>query len=64
MTQFQFNLNIDDLKEYVMNSNIDAVIKASIVLVLNSFMEKERDDYLQAGSYERSSLRRDYRNGY
>lgn len=47
-----------------MNSNIDAVIKASIVLVLNSFMEKERDDYLQAGSYERSSLRRDYRNGY
>jgi len=48
MTQVQFNLNIDDLKDSVMNSNIDAVIKASIVLVLNSFMEKERDEFLQA----------------
>jgi putative transposase len=47
-----------------MNSDIDAVIKASIVLVLNSVMEKERDDFLQAGSYERSTERRDYRNGY
>ena len=27
-------------------------------------MEKERDDYLQAGAYERTSDRRDYRNGY
>ena len=33
-----------------MNLDIDAVIKASIVLVLNSVMEKERDDYLQAGT--------------
>jgi len=47
-----------------MNSDIDAVIKASIVLVLNSVMEKERDDYLHAGTYERTTDRRDYRNGY
>lgn len=64
MTQFQFNLNLDLLKESVMNSDIDAVIKASIVLVLNSVMEKERDDYLQVGAYERSSGRFDSRNGY
>jgi putative transposase len=64
MTQIQFNLNIDDLKDSVMNSNIDAVIKASIVLVLNSAMEQERDNYLQAKAYERSADRRDYRNGY
>ena len=32
MTQFQFNLNIEDLKDSIMNSDIDAVIKASIVL--------------------------------
>jgi putative transposase len=64
MTQIQFNLNINDLKDSVMNSDIDAVIKASIVLVLNSVMEKERDDFLKAGSYERSVERRDYRNGY
>ncbi|WP_413305089.1 hypothetical protein AA0X95_02775 [Bacillus sp. 1P10SD] len=48
MTQIQFNLNIDGLKDSVMNSDIDAVIKASIVLVLNSVMEKERDEFLQA----------------
>jgi putative transposase len=64
MTQIQFNLNLDYLKESVMNSDIDAVIKASIVLVLNSVMEKERDDHLQVGAYERSSDRFDSRNGY
>jgi putative transposase len=47
-----------------MNSDLNAVVKASVVLVLNSVMEKERDDYLQAGTYERTSDRRDYRNGY
>ncbi|THE11584.1 IS256 family transposase, partial [Bacillus timonensis] len=64
MTQIQFNLDIDVLKESVMNSDIDSVIKASIVLVLNSVMEKERDEYLQVGAYERSTDRIDSRNGY
>lgn len=64
MTQLQFTLDIDLLKESVMNSNIDVVVKSSIVLVLNEFMEKERDHYLKAAPYERSSGRRDYRNGY
>lgn len=64
MTQIQFNLDVDLLKESVMNSNINSVVKASIVLILNEFMEKERDDYLNVASYERSAERRDYRNGY
>jgi putative transposase len=64
MTQIQFNLDLDVLKESVMNSNIDAIVKSSIVLVLNEFMERERDNYLQAAAYERSSERLDYRNGY
>jgi putative transposase len=64
MTQIQFNLNLDILKESVMNSNIESVLKASIVLVLNEYMEKERDEHLQAGAYERTKARRDYRNGY
>jgi putative transposase len=64
MTQLQFNLNLDILKESVMDSNIDSVIKASIVLVLNEFMEKERDDHLKARAYERTPSRHDYRNGY
>lgn len=64
MTQIQFNLNIGDLKDTVINSELDAVVKASIVLVLNSVMESERDHYLQAGAYQRTPDRRDYRNGY
>lgn len=64
MTQLQFNLDIDLLKESVMNSNIETVVKSAIVLVLNEFMEKERDEYLQVSAYERSEDRRDYRNGY
>lgn len=64
MTQLQFNLDMDLLKDSIINSNIDTVIKSAIVLVLNEFMEKERDDYLQVDTYERSTNRRDYRNGY
>ncbi|MGE7274915.1 transposase, partial [Brevibacillus panacihumi] len=52
MTQLQFNLNIDHLKESVMSSNIETVVKSTIVLVLNEFMERERDHYLQAAAYE------------
>jgi putative transposase len=64
MTQLQFNLDMEVLKESVINSNIETVIKSAIVLVLNEYMEKEREDYLHASAYERSIERRDYRNGY
>jgi len=64
MTQLQFSLDMNVLKDSVINSNIDTVIKSAIVLVLNEFMEKERDEYLHAYPYERSDERRDYRNGY
>uniref|UniRef100_UPI00397910E9 transposase n=1 Tax=Niallia circulans TaxID=1397 RepID=UPI00397910E9 len=43
---------------------MEAITKSSIVLVLNELMEKERDLYLNANSYERSADRRDYRKGY
>lgn len=64
MTQLQFNLNLNVLKERIMESNMDVVVKSAIILVLNEYMEKERDDYLQAGAYERAAERVDYRNGY
>ncbi|WP_062109024.1 IS256 family transposase [Bacillus niameyensis] len=64
MTQLQFNLNMDYLKATLMNSDLDDVVKASIVLVLNEFMEKERDEHLRTEAYERSPKRQDYRNGY
>ncbi len=64
LTQLKFTLDMDVLKDSVMHSNIESVVKSTIVLVLNEYMEKERDDYLQAAAYERSDTRRDYRNGY
>jgi putative transposase len=64
MTHLQFNLDLDHLKDSVINSNLDMVIKSAIVLVLNEVMETERDNYLRAAAYERSPDRRDYRNGY
>lgn len=64
MTQLQFNLDMDFLKESVMDSNLDTVIKSAVVLVLNEYMEKERDEYIHASAYERSIERRDSRNGY
>jgi putative transposase len=64
MTQLNFTLDVDLLKDSVLNSNLEAVVKSTIVLVLNEYMEKERDEYLQTASYERSLERIDYRNGY
>ncbi|MFJ5718343.1 IS256 family transposase [Neobacillus sp. NPDC093127] len=64
MTQLQFSLDMELLKDSVMNSNIDNVVKSAVVLVLNEYMEKERNDYLHAAAYERSEERLDYRNGY
>lgn len=64
MTQLQFNLNFDDLKEDIRNSNLNDIAKAAVVLMMNEVMKKERDDYLQADSYERTDNRQDYRNGY
>jgi len=65
MTQLNFTLNLDELKEKVANaSGLDAVVKSSLVLVINEFMEKEREDYLNAKSHQRTVERTDYRNGY
>jgi putative transposase len=64
MTHLQFNLDLDLLKESVIHSNLDMVIKSAIVLVLNEVMENERDNYLRAAAYERTPDRRDQRNGY
>jgi len=64
MTQINLTLNLDNLKDQVLNSDLDSVLKSTLVLVLNEFMEKEREDYLNAKAYERTEGRADYRNGY
>lgn len=64
MTQLQFTLDFDEIKDKVVNSNLDEILKSTIVLILNEFMKKERDDYLNVKPYERSGKRHDSRNGY
>jgi len=64
MSQIHFTLDINQLKDEVMNSNLNAVVKSSVVLIMNQYMELERDTFLKAGAYERTSERVDYRNGY
>ena len=58
------NLDIELLKEKVMNSEMDSVIKSAVVLTLNAYMEHERDKHLHVAHYERSPERQDSRNGY
>lgn|SRR5690625_38075 len=64
MTQLQFTLNFEEIKESLMESSLDEVLKSTLVIILNEYMKKERDDYLDLEPYERSSVRKDYRNGF
>jgi len=64
MTQLNITLDFEKLKEDIMGSNLNDVLKSMVVLVLNKYMEMERDHYMQNSSHERNPEREDYRNGY
>jgi len=64
MTQINFTLDFDKLKEEISQSGLNDVVKSAIVLVLNEYMERQRDQYIKANSYERTPDRMDSRNGY
>lgn len=64
MTQLHFNLDFEKIKGEVMASDLNDVVKSSIVILFNQYMEMERDKHLNAASYERKEDRQDYRNGY
>lgn len=64
MTQLQFTLDFEKLKGEVMQSDLNDVVKSSLVVLFNQYMEMERDKHMQNVSYERSENREDYRNGY
>ncbi|GAK14755.1 DNA polymerase IV [Geomicrobium sp. JCM 19039] len=64
MTQVNITLDLEQLKDELMETNLGAVTKSAIIVVLNQMMEKERDEYLKASAYERSEDRVDMRNGY
>lgn len=64
MTQINITINLEDLKDKVENSLLETPVKASLTLILNSLMEKERDEYINALPHERNEERNGYRNGY
>ena len=64
MTQINITINLEDLKGKIENSSLESPVKASLALILNSLMEKERDEYINALSHERTEERRGYRNGF
>jgi hypothetical protein len=38
MSQFNLTLNIEDLKDQLADSNLDSIVKSSLVLILNQVM--------------------------
>lgn len=64
MTQLNITINLENLKEKVENSSLETPVKSSLVLMLNSLMEKERDEHISAPSHKRTAERTGYRNGY
>jgi transposase-like protein len=64
MTQINITINLEDLKGKIENSSLESSVKASLTLILNSLMQKERDEYIHALSHERTEERHGYRNGY
>ena len=64
MAQLNITLNLEELTEAVMNSDMNAMMKSLAVTVFNAYMEVERDRYIKAENYERTSERKDQRNGY
>jgi len=64
MTQINITINLEELKGKIENSTLESPVKASLTIILNSLMEKERDEYINALPYEKTEDRRGYRNGY
>ena len=62
MTQLKFNLDMDELTEQILNSNLNAATKGLAVAIFNAYMEAERDAHVQAKTRERSEERQDMRN--
>lgn len=64
MTHIQFTLDFNEIKEKILDSNLDDILKSTMILILNDYMKQEQTEYLNAQAYERTDDRRDYRNGY
>lgn len=64
MTQLNITINLEELKGKIENSSLESPVKASLALILNSIMEKERDEHINALPHQRTEERKGQRNGY
>lgn len=64
MAQLNIILNLDELTETVLNSDMNSMMNSLTVTVFNAYMEVEHDRFIKAANYERTDHRMDQRNGY
>ena len=64
MTQIHFTLDSNELQELISNSGADQASVLILTKLFNTLMEKQRDEYCQVESYERTENRVSQRNGY
>lgn len=64
MTYSNITINVAEIKDLLMKSDLNSYLKAVLVLILNEHMEHERDEYMKSDRYEHNTNRHDYRNGY
>jgi hypothetical protein len=55
MAQINFTLDFYKFKEAISESGMSDLVKSSLVLVLNAYIESELDDYIKADSHEPTS---------
>lgn len=64
MTQVNIKVELDELLEEILKSDLNTVAKNILGVILNAVMEEERNKFIGVGDYDRSEERQDYRNGY
>ncbi|SDM47831.1 Transposase, Mutator family, partial [Aerococcus urinaehominis] len=63
MAQLNITLNLEEITEAVLNSDMDQMMKSLTVTIFNAYMQAEREEFINAKRYERTDDRKDYRNG-
>ena len=64
MTRIHFTLDKNELQDLINNSGANEASILMLTKLFNSVMEKQRDDYCQVDSYERTDSRVSQRNGF
>ena len=64
MTQLHITLDMEELTAQILRSDLNSLAKSYTVMVLNAYMEAERDEFVKAQQNKQCEERVDYRNGY